>query len=114
VNPNTGGKALYSFNIAATGDYIISAKVNCPSGGNNSYFVNIDAEPSTKMIWDIPPTNGLETRLVTWDPIKTPHVWRLTAGTHQLIVRGREADTKLGKIKFSVLPAPPQNLHIQQ
>lgn len=107
-----GGRAAYSFSVPTTGDYIIVTNVNCPNGGNNSFFVNIDAEPSTTMIWDIPPTNGLETRMVTWDPIKTPHVFRLTAGTHELIVRGREADSKLGNIKFSAIPAPPQNFHI--
>ena len=104
AEPSQGGKAVYQFNAPSSGDYVVSAKVNSPDGGSNSFFVNIDAEPSTAMVWDIPITSGLETRNVTWDPSTTPQTWTLTAGIHQLIIRGREADAKLGQITISTAP----------
>ena len=60
-----GGRASYSFNIAAPGDYIVRADVYAPpSKRGNAFFVNIDAGPTGRtMIWDIlQPTAGIETR----------------------------------------------------
>ncbi|MEW6301933.1 MAG: Ig-like domain-containing protein [Verrucomicrobiota bacterium] len=100
------GRAVYTFNIANAGDYVVTALVNAPDANANSFFVNIDAEPiDPTMIWDIPLTSGLEERAVSWRGSGTvennefaPKVFTLTAGTHQLIVRGREANAQLGTI----------------
>jgi hypothetical protein len=55
----------------------------------------IDGEPdSTANEWDIPVTTGLQSRNVIWFSDTNPKVWTLSAGTHQLIVRGREAITR--------------------
>ena len=105
--PAQGGRALYTFNVTTPGDYVMSAMVNCPDGGSNSFFVNIDAEPSTAMVWHIPVTQGLESRTVTWPPGTEPKVWTLNAGVHQLIVRGREANARLGQITLRVGSPPP-------
>ena len=67
--PAQGGRALYTFNVTTPGDYVMSAMVNCPDNGSNSFFINIDGEPSTAMVWSIPVTSGLESRTVTWAPI---------------------------------------------
>ena len=111
--PAQGGRALYTFNVTTPGDYVMSAMVNCPDDGSNSFFINIDAEPSTAMVWHIPVTSGLESRTVTWWPDTEPKVWTLNAGVHQLIVRGREANARLGQITLRV-EAHHRHQHLQQ
>jgi hypothetical protein len=98
-----GGRAAYTFTIANAGSYVIRAVVNAPNGSANSFFVNVDAEPQDPyMTWDIPLTSGFEQSVVSWRGNGTfdnnqfvPIVFNLTQGTHQLIIRGREANTLL-------------------
>ena len=62
-----GGQAVYSFNLAKAGNYLVSALVLAPSDGRNSFYVNIDAQPTDPlMIWDIPvgPTTDQPHRLL--------------------------------------------------
>ena len=62
-----GGQAIYTFNVTAAGNYVVSALVNVPSTDNNSLFVNIDAQPTDPlMIWDIPVTTGLVSPTASW------------------------------------------------
>jgi len=119
-----GGQAIYTFNISVAGDYVVSALVNAPSTDNNSLFVNIDAQPTDPtMIWDIPVTTGFASQTVSWRGTGTvsstsasgltaqygPKVFSLTAGTHQLIIRGRESNVQVGTITIarSGLNTPP-------
>jgi hypothetical protein len=113
--------ATYSVNIKTAGHYTINALVNAPDQGSNSFVIDFDAPPdATTAIWDIPLTAGFETLTVAWrgsdntagDPAADqflPKVWNLTAGTHQLIVRGREAGAEMQKMELflmdSQLPA---------
>ena len=109
---SAGGRAVYTFTIAASGNYIVSAQVSAPNDSANSYFVNIDGEPTDPlMIWDIPITSSMTSRTVSWRGNGTPDnnqyapkVFALSAGTHQLIVRGREGNCPLGTI--SIAPTP--------
>ena len=105
-----GGQASYTFTITNAGSYVISAQVNAPNQSYNSFFVNIDAQPTDPtMIWDVqPPTTGFMNRTIGWRgtgsdtaPQFTPEVFNLSAGTHQLIVRGREPNTQLGTLTLS-------------
>jgi parallel beta helix pectate lyase-like protein/Big-like domain-containing protein len=105
------GRAVYSFTVSSGGDYVVSALVDAPTPDANSFFINVDADPSDPaMIWDIPLTSGPESRTVSWRGNGTfdasqfvPAVFSLAAGTHQLIVCGREANCVLGTIR--VVPA---------
>ena len=112
IDPTQGGRASYTFAVPTAGDYLLSARVNCPDDSSNSFFVNIDAEPSSTMIWNIAVTAGSETRVASWPPNTTQKAWTLTAGTHQLIIRGREANTVLQHITLGMLPAAPQGIHV--
>jgi hypothetical protein len=114
VDPTQGGRAAYTFGVLTPGDYQLAVNMNCPDGGSNSVFVNVDAEPTSDMIWDIPVTSGLETRIASWSPSTTPKAWTLSAGTHQLIIRGREANTVLGQITLDIAPLPPTGPHVIQ
>ena len=110
----TGGRAAYTFNIVNAGNYLVSAMVSAPNDGQNSFYVNMDAEPTDPlMIRDIPVSTGLASQTVSWrgngtaDPASAqyrPKVFTLSAGTHQLIIRGREANTTLGAITIAALP----------
>jgi hypothetical protein len=82
------------------------ANVNAPNDSANSFYVNIDAQPTDPtMIWDIPLTTGFTNQLVSWRGNGTdtnnqyvPMVFNLTTGAHQLIIVGREAGAQLGQI----------------
>jgi hypothetical protein len=112
----SGGQAAYTFNVPNAGSYVVSALVNAPGTDNNSFFVNIDAQPTDPtMIWDMPVTSGFANETVTWRGSGTadtnsssgmtaqysPIVFVLTAGTHQLIIRGREGLVQLGAITIA-------------
>jgi hypothetical protein len=119
-----GGQAVFTFNIATAGSYTISASVNAANSSSKSFWLNIDSLPTDPtMIWDVfPYTVGFENRTVSWrgngGPTAeqfNPQVFNLTAGTHQLIIVGREANVLLGPITISPAatpPSPPQNLHV--
>jgi hypothetical protein len=115
-----GGRAMYAFTITDAGNYVVQASVNAPTEANNSFFVNVDAEPTDPtMIWDVPLTTGFAGRNVSWRGSGTtsaneftPKVFNLTAGSHQLIIRGREAGAQLGRISILKLPPPPANLRV--
>ena len=116
-----GGTATYTFNITNAGNYVIQALVNAPTNGMDSFFVNIDAMPTDPyMIWKIlPATVGFQNEVVCWQgtgayntPEFVPEVFNLTAGTHQLIIVGREAGTELQSISILQMVAPPQNLRV--
>jgi hypothetical protein len=101
------GRAAWDFTLASAGSYVVSASVNAPDEGANSFFVNIDAEPlSPDMIWTVPITVGFEQRLVSWlaDGSQVPKVFTLTQGPHQLVIRGREPYALLKNV--SLVPVP--------
>jgi Protein of unknown function (DUF1565)/Right handed beta helix region len=116
----SSGQAVYTFTVGTAGNYLVSALVNAPDTGANSFFVNIDAQPTDPtMIWDVPVTAGLTSQTVSWrgnggvdssspsglDAQFSPKTFSLSAGTHQLIVRGREGNCQLGAI--TITPASP-------
>jgi hypothetical protein len=114
TDPTQGGEAVYLVNIASAGNYVVSANVWAPGDAANSVLINFDSEPtSPDMIWDMQVSNSLTNQFATRrSKAGVTQVWTLSAGTHQLILRGREAAVELGAI--TVLPAalPPRNLHI--
>lgn len=104
-----GGQASYRFTIEESGEYLVRVMVDAPSTASNSFFVNVDGDPSSTMIWDVQPTNGLDWRYVSMredslpETYKPAHIYQLEAGTHILIVRGREANASL--FSFEIVPS---------
>jgi len=104
--PSIGGSATYEFQAEQDGMYQIRTLVSAAGSGSNSYFININEQPTgTYMIWDIEPTDGFEERMVSWRGSGTheknqfsPKFFRLRKGSHTLVIRGRETGTKLDKI----------------
>ena len=121
LSPSTGGQATYDFQITAAGNYTISALVNAQNNGANSFYVNVDAQPTDPtMIWDIPVVSGFTNAVVSWRGTGTdgnnqfsPKVFSLSAGVHRLIIRGREANVQLGKITISPVATPPQPISFE-
>ena len=111
-----GGQAIYPFTLANAGRYIITAMVSAPNSSANSFYVNVDAQPTDPfMIWDVPVRNGFTNETVSWvgngavgSPQYAPKVFTLAAGQHQLIIRGREGNTQLQSITIAPLGATLQ------
>jgi Bacterial Ig domain len=106
------GEAVYNFTIDLPGNYVVSGSLNAPSDGENSLYINVDAQPTgSLMIWDIPVTSGFTNLTASWRGISTaagppqfsPKVFTLSAGTHQLYVCGREPNVQLQS--FAISPA---------
>jgi hypothetical protein len=102
-DPLQAGRAAYSFTVTEPGDYFVIGEVDAPDWSSNSFFVNVDAEPTGDyMAWHIPITAGIQRRIVNWQGNGTsdmrqfdPKLFSLAAGSHTLIIRGREASTYL-------------------
>jgi len=109
-----GGKAVFNFNVANAGNYVIETLVNAPDESSNSFFVNIDAQPTDPdMIWDVPVTTGFEKRVMSWRGSGTdssdefvPKRFKLEPGAHTLVIVGREPGTLLKSL--TIRPAPPE------
>jgi hypothetical protein len=109
-----GGQAVYPFYLTNAGNYLISAMVTAPSASQNSFYVSVDTPPTDPLtIWDIPVSTKMTWQTVSWrgngngDPATaqfSPKVFTLSAGSHQLIIVGRESSTILGTIKISATP----------
>lgn len=116
-----GGRVVFNFSITNAGSYVVEATVNAPSLTENSYYVNIDAEPQEpSMTWDIlPPTIGDEQRFLGWRGNGTADaneiarkIFNLAVGTHQLIIVGREPNTRLSRVAIIKVPPVVENLHV--
>lgn len=89
------GRAEYTFTVPESGTYLVSAITSIPSSGSNSIFIDIDQEPTDPAsIWHSYTTGGDEERFVVQgsntsgnNPVRE---FTLSAGSHKLIVRGRE------------------------
>ena len=120
IDPTAGGRASFIFTITSAANYVIQVQLNAPGDAANSLFLNIDAEPlSPSMIWDIPLTSGFEERVLSWRGNGTfdnnqyiPKVFALNKGTHELIIRGREADVQVSSVSILQLPPAPRNFRI--
>ena len=120
TDPALGGLAVFSFTLTNAGNYLVQALVNAPADANNSFFVNLDAEPqSPAMIWDIPVTAGFKQQVVSWRGAGTfdanqyvPKIFTLTAGVHQVYVRGRESSVQLQSLAILDYLLPPGGLRI--
>jgi hypothetical protein len=98
--------------------------VNAPNASSDSFFVNVDAEPTDPyMIWDVAPAaSGFALRWVSWrgnGTVQTneftPKVFTLSAGQHSLVIVGREANAALDRIDVrgvGVVTRPPNNLRV--
>jgi hypothetical protein len=118
LGATNGGRVSYSFNLTNAGAYVIQALVNAPDGKEHSFYVNMDAEPQDEnMVWSLPGTAGFENRFIIWrnDELgfrdqPACKIFHLPRGAHQLIIRGKGANTQLNRLVIFRLPLPPRGL----
>jgi uncharacterized protein YjdB len=104
TTPNSGS-ASYNFSVPVDGTYYIWSRILAPNGSEDSYFVSVDggaedvydvAEGRWEATWQWTVVNG---RGTSGEPLTLdPRPFQLTAGSHTLTFRGREAHTKLDRI----------------
>ena len=115
---SAGGRAVYKFTVPEHGEYAVIFVVDTHTG--NSLYLNVDADPADPvMIWDVTVTQDFETRVASWrgggsagSNQFVPKYFLLSPGQHQLIIRGREANTRFKTITIVKRPAPPNDLVI--
>jgi hypothetical protein len=115
----TGGKAVFTLNLPAGGDYTVWGRVIAPSDANNSFHVSVDQDTidndgsdGVSTIWDLP----IETAW-TWvkvsmrvDAAGTVHqdlTFQLAGGSHTLYLNEREELTQLDQLLVTSDPTPP-------
>jgi hypothetical protein len=113
-DPTQGGRAEYVFTAPQDGQYIVTGRINAQDWSTNSFYVNVDAEPTASpvdMTWKIPITIGFQERNASWigsgssdSPEFPTKVFTLSAGTHSLIIRGRNGNTDLDSVSIALQP----------
>jgi hypothetical protein len=107
-----GGRAVYSFSLTNSGQFVILAVAEAPSQDANSLFVNIDSEPKDpEMIWEIPVASGFKTNLVSTS-LGKPRYFDLSSGSHEIIIRGREPNVKLLHLQILARLSPVTGLRV--
>jgi hypothetical protein len=120
TSTTNGGRATYNFTLTNAGSYVVQILLNAPNTAANSLYLNIDADPQDPtMIFDVPLTSGFEQRIASWRGNGTfdnnqfvPKIFNLSAGAHQLVILGREANVQMQTFSILKLPPPPQNLRV--
>ena len=110
-----GGRAAFSFTITAGGPHTVAVLLEAPATNHNSMLISIDSEPNdSTALWAIPPHSGFATNLVcNAVPVVRTRVFNLSAGMHQLIMRGCSPNIRLARIWVqNARPAPPTGLRI--
>jgi hypothetical protein len=106
------GTATYSFTVATEGQYKIIGRIYAADAGADSYYFSIDGAPEDT--WDICPAQAASDFGVWRDdaiakrgtgtylaPQFDPYIVQLSAGTHTLVLRGREVGAKLDYFHLS-------------
>ncbi|MEN8779826.1 MAG: fibronectin type III domain-containing protein, partial [Desulfobacterales bacterium] len=93
------GYATYTFQVTSPGNYVVWGRVLASNGKSDSFFVSMDGNADS--LWDV-----VQSTSWTWDKVNNrngadPVVYNLAAGTHTLIIKQREMETKLDGIVIS-------------
>lgn len=107
--PELGGRAVVGFTLTSTTNLSLSALVTAQTSGSDSFYIALDQEPTDPAnICDIIPvtSTAFAYRTVAQrgngsaaSPNWTNYVWtNVVAGTHKIVIRGREADCLLQAI----------------
>lgn len=111
LNPQAGGSLRIPFTVPSDGIYMLRITGQSVSTASNSVFIDINSEPQEAAIWDIAVGPTVTSHLVSWrgrgtyeESEYSPKLWLLTAGSHTLIIRGREARTWIEHVTVERLP----------
>ncbi len=105
----TDRKASYSVDVTTEGNYNLYLRLNAPTVGDNSVWIQVDDGEWVKMWKEIGGeqllTNGFEWRKVNDDGIN--RTFYLSAGEHTITIANRESGTMLDKFNLSLSNQPP-------
>lgn len=101
--PNMQRKADYCFTVEEAGDYVIAANVYGADDGSNSFYVQVNDEPSEGYKWHSPINTTYGLAYVS-SATENPVTLALPAGEHTVSVFVRETGTRLDKV--ALIPAP--------
>jgi len=110
------GTATFKVSIPRGGIYKMVARVYASDSGSDSFYVKLDDRP--EFIWDLNPA-GAASQFKVWRddevtsrgngsfsaPQFDPFTVQLQAGTYQLVLRGREPDTRIDQFSFVLVSA---------
>lgn len=96
------GTVTQSISIATTGTYRVWSRIMAPDTTNNSYYLQIDGGCAT----DVGDSSSIPANVWTWVDYQDGNTGSitdvsLTAGTHQLVMTGREANVMLDRVIFT-------------
>lgn len=103
-NPDSGS-VTWLVDVPTTGDYVLWARTRAKKGyiaNSDSYFVRVDSLSET--YWSIPPY-----AVWTWGQITdggTPRNYTLSAGTHHIRLRTREAGAAVDSLALAFASEP--------
>src|SRR5262249_41579227 len=95
---NSAGFANYSFSVSQSGTYTVFARVLCPTGNADSFWVRMDG--GTWINW-----NNIAATSWTW--VQFPNTFTLSAGSHTLTFAFREDGAQLDKINITTSTTAP-------
>ncbi|MEM7134024.1 MAG: hypothetical protein AAF702_47470 [Chloroflexota bacterium] len=92
-------QAEYCFKVPTAGTYLLEGTILATGGGNNSFYITVDGQPSAGYLWDTATnsSNYLQDYLNSRgqaDPVQLS----LSAGEHTVIIYLREDGTTLDKL----------------
>ncbi len=127
--PLSGGRASYRFIAPTTGPYVVEALIAASKLANppGEIYINMDEEPvGPAMIWDVPGDIFYQDRRASWrgsgtrrDDEFVPKIFQLTAGEHELIMRGVRWGLRVDRVRIvpwrpgDLSPAAPGGLRIR-
>src|SRR6185503_13224925 len=95
---NSAGFANFSFSVGQSGTYRVFARVLCPTGNDDSWWVRMDGGS-----W----VNWNNVAATSWTWAQFPNTFSLSAGSHTLTFAYREDGAQLDKINITTSSAAP-------
>jgi hypothetical protein len=89
----TSSKVQFNFNVPASATYALRSEVTAPSGTSDSFYVQVDGQPSSGVIWDVAGGSALHTDLVNSRGAADPYLVTLSPGNHTVTLSLREDGT---------------------
>jgi len=95
---NSAGYANFSFNVSQSGTYQVFARVLCPTGNDDSWWVRMDG--GTWVNWN-------NIAATSWSWVQFPNTFSLSAGSHTLTFAYREDGAQLDKLNITTSTTAP-------
>ncbi len=93
---DSGGYATFTFDVTQAGKYIIWGRVLAPDGFADSFYVSMDGGADS--LWDVTRSTKWVWDMVSHRTGANPVTYTLATGKHTLVIKQREAGTKLDQL----------------